>query len=145
MSGQLLFFLSLVLVNWSVKKAWNAIKLSLGFKRYYFNFRIILYYLVISGFEEVLWRATVQKLMGDTIIVIVLTSLFFALRHIRKSKTMYVIELLDIFLLSCVLGLLFLATHSIYLVTAAHTVRNINLSYLQRVKLLRKREETGDQ
>lgn len=144
LSGQLLFFLSLVLVNLSVNKAWNAIKSCQGFIRHYFNFRIFFYYLVISGFEEILWRATIQNLLGETLIAIVITSLFFALRHLRKSKTVYVMDFLDIFLLSCLLGSLFLATHSIYLVTAAHTVRNINLSFLQKVKLLRKRGESGN-
>lgn len=145
LSGQLLFFLSLVLVNLSVKKAWNAIKSCQGFIRYYFNFRVFLYYLVVSGFEEILWRATIQKLLGETLKAIVITSLFFALGHLRKSKTVYVMDFLDIFLLSCLLGSLFLATHSIYLVTAAHMVRNINLSFLQKVKLLRKPRESINQ
>ena len=68
--------------------------------------------------EEFLFRFLLQSLLGIT-----LTSLIFALIHVRYISKKYM--LLEVFLLSVILGIIFEATSMFYVPVVCHFVLNI--------------------
>lgn len=131
LGGQLVFIISMFLVNRPRRELWELVKPLGKWIRYYLNLDIMVRYLIISAYEELLWRGSIQYLLGNSIIAIFATSAFFLLRHLGSAHEFYPSELLELFLFSCFLGLVFFYTRSMCLITIIHATRDINLSYLR--------------
>lgn len=134
--GEVLFFFSLSLIKLSLPEGFKLFLLDLGkFLKYHFShIMVVLRYLMISTYEEVLWRGTIQYLLfvylGKWGWAIFLTSVLFSLVHQYKEE-IYLLEAFELFLFSCLLGYLFVRYNSIYFVIIVHAVRNINISCLK--------------
>lgn len=94
----------------------------------------VLYYVMIALSEELIVRVVLQAgILGGGPIAVLVTSLAFAAVHWRPGQRWLSAELVDLFLFSCLMGACFDLTHSLPLVVAAHTVRNLNAAYVRRM------------
>jgi len=96
----------------------------------------ILYYLAVATSEEFIVRVTLQgAVLGGGAVAIAVTSLLFGAVHCRPGRGVLTLEMLDLLLFSCLMGVLFDVTHSLPLVVAAHAVRNLNAAYMRGTTL----------
>lgn len=136
LGGQLMFFLSLLITTQSFAAAFQLIKLPI-----YALAEILkpfsLRYAGISVLEELVWRGSVQRSLGSNLFSIGLVALVFSLAHTPKTNHHRPV-LVDLFIFSTLLGIIFAVTDSIYLVIAIHTIRNINLTVMKKSLFLPK-------
>ena len=127
--GTFLFYISLLINRLSFHEA----------ARYTFPFANMLrfhathlnrlgHYIFVSLREELLWRATVQYVMGNSALAVVITALLFTLVHIRSNK-INLLELSDFMIFSLFLGFVFWQYENLVLVIFIHTIRNMNLIF----------------
>ncbi len=75
-----------------------------------------------SIYEEFLWRRTVQIFLGNNFFSVGITSVFFTLSHFKR-KFKY-IHMVDIFIFSILLGIIYIYTENIWLISLIHFSRN---------------------
>jgi membrane protease YdiL (CAAX protease family) len=142
LGGQIAFVVSVALVRASPRAALNHALPIRAFMPRGVLATVVGRYLLISAFEEVFWRGTVQSLLGGYQWAILASSAFFVLSHLPRSPAIRAIEAAELFLFSCMLGCLFLWSHSVHLVTVVHAVRNMNL-WCIRYAAYRQRRRSG--
>lgn len=134
LAGQILFIFSVLVTTLSFKITFNYLKKVVFLASYYLkSWRSAAFYLTAAFFEEVVWRVSVQSLLGYSYPAILITSLLFTADHWKKTKF---IELFELFLFSCILGVCFYKTHSLILIVIIHAIRNVNSEYLAEKKLI---------
>lgn len=93
--------------------------------------------LLMSVIEEIIWRIVIGSCffswgIKNIIIIILLVSILFTLSHFRPQIKYF--QLLDLFIFSLILEIIFYFTRSIYLIIITHFVRNIFIYSLRKGK-----------
>lgn len=80
--------------------------------------------LISCGIEEIVWRGMIQNqlLVQNKAMSIVITSMIFAISHIRRKISYY--DIAEIFVISCLLGIIWIFTKNILYCILFHWMRN---------------------
>lgn len=128
--GQGLFLVSVAINRLSIAETLNhAISLKSQLQYYRQHPLTTLRSVLVSFYEELLWRGTIIYLLGNSCSAVIITSLWFASVHLHKRKEFIWIEWLDFLLFSAVLGFLFIITSNLFFVIGIHTIRNLNVAW----------------
>lgn len=104
-----------------------------GFFRFYRQKPgLLLQYLFMAFFEEVIWRKLIQGelslMFGSLPLGVGVTAAFFTLMHFRYF-TELPIRWAEFFAFSLILGTLYALSGSLFLVTLVHFLRNLHVTY----------------
>lgn len=132
-SGQILFIMSLFLSKLSIRRAFSQLRV-LSFFRIFIKEKVLC---VISALatvfrEELLWRCTIQSVLGNSVMAVIITSVSFYIIHLDLSREVfYISHEIELLVFSFLLGFLFFYFESFYLVAAVHFFRNINIRNIE--------------
>lgn len=92
--------------------------------------RKMLHGLISCGIEEIVWRGVVQGglFIQQELLIIVLTSLAFTVSHIKRK--MYFSDMVEIFILSCILGIIMIHKKNILYCFTFHWARNCTIDII---------------
>ena len=131
--GHVVYVFSSLMTNVTPKEILAYMKQSYKIIGYYTSRPgLFLSFLGMAYFEEILWRAIIQKelieVMGFSLVGIVATAAFFTIMHFKYFDELP-IRWLEFSIFSLFLGWVYLETSSLLLVTVIHAVRNIHVTY----------------
>lgn len=74
--------------------------------------------------EEIVWRGMIQDYIceRENIIALIITSIFFVISHIKRKLSFC--DMIELFILSCVLGVIWILTENILYCILFHWMRN---------------------
>ncbi len=124
--GILSFYLSLVLSNLNLR----AVRSYFPPKRIFWFYLITdrfstLRLLLVSLYEELLWRGTLPFVVGNVWLGLVSSAILFSLIHVNKRREVFLAEIGDIFVFAVLQGVLLILFENIYLLIFTHTIRNL--------------------
>lgn len=127
--GHVLFWISLAGTMWSVRATKRLFGQARSLVIYYLrNRRVVMHYLIVALREELVWRATVLYVLGNSLVGILATSALFAGVHVRRLP-LNVVTIAELFVFSACLGMLYVRTGNLVLVILIHMVRDVNVCW----------------
>lgn len=102
------------------------------FKFYKYNPHEFILHLKTAFFEEFVWRVTLQGLIGQSYIIVVVIAFFFTIRHNELLKRNYKM-VLDFFCFSLFLGFSYLFFKNFIFIVAVHFIRNMGILHFREI------------
>ncbi len=145
--GHLIFVLSLLITHGSLEDSRSHL---FGFGdlwRFTVENPVVLYRFITVGVaEEIIWRAAAQPILieatGNAALGIIVTAILFAVVHKHFFRNSLTVSF-EFLIFSLLVGVLYFWTGSLILVIVIHTVRDVEIAYLEY--LIKVDELDGDE